>query len=119
VLRVLSRIFLTFHLAFHLCFFSAAIGFSIYGGSGTTPRAEETGFALWNLQTDSPIWLGDFGRSIVGVMDIEAAGEGLAYAIIHPCPAEVLEAQLVLLDSGAKRYAALPDSIPSSAGHWR
>jgi hypothetical protein len=90
-----------------------AIGFSIYGGSGTMPRAKKTGFALWEPQTDKPVWLGDFGLSIIGVMDIETAGEGLAYAIIHPCPADVLEAQLVLVDFRSRqiRSSARLDSV--------
>jgi hypothetical protein len=75
-----------------------ALGFSIYGGSGTTPRAAKAGFALWDPAADRLVWKGDLGLDIVGVMDIEDAGNGLAYAIVHSQPENVLTAELMLLD---------------------
>jgi len=75
-----------------------AVGFTVFGGSGTDPRAEHTGFALWDPLNDTLVWRGDLGIPIVGVMDLEYAGDGLAYAIVHPCPMDILEARLLLLD---------------------
>ena len=75
-----------------------AVGFSIYGGSGTSPRAERTGFVLWDPVQDRETWRGDCGLEIVGVMDMEYAGDGLVYAIVHTRPAHVLIAHLLLLD---------------------
>ena len=80
-----------------------AVGFSIYGGSGTEPRAGRTGLVLWDPQTDREVWRGDCGIEIVGVMDLEYAGSGLVYAIVHPRPPEVLHALLLLLDLPAGR----------------
>lgn len=74
------------------------VGFSIYAGSGTEPKAVRTGFAAWDPVADRETWRGDFGLNLVGVMDVEYAGGTLAYAIVHPNPADVLYAKLVLLD---------------------
>lgn len=75
-----------------------AIGFSKYGGSGTIPKAEKAGFALWDPHADQAVWTGDLGLDIVGVMDMEDAGNGLAYAIVHCLPEDQLVAHLMLLD---------------------
>jgi len=75
-----------------------ALGFSIYGGSGTVPRTSKAGFALWDPAADKLVWRGDLGMEIVGVMDIEDAGNGMVYAIVHAQPENVLKAELMLLD---------------------
>jgi len=75
-----------------------AMGFSIYGGSGTIPKAAKAGFALWDPKTDTRVWTGDLGLDVLGVMDIEDAGDGLVYAIVHCLPEEVLVTELMLLD---------------------
>ncbi len=80
-----------------------AIGFSCYGGSGTVPKAAAAGFALWEPRTDRLVWRGDLGLRIVGVMDIEDAGNGLCYAIVHSHPETVLKAELMLLDLPNRR----------------
>jgi hypothetical protein len=74
------------------------IGFCIYGGSGTVPRADRAGFALWDPVADRKVWVGDLGMHIIGVMDVESAGNGLAYAIVHPAPETTLKAELMLID---------------------
>lgn len=74
------------------------MGFSIYGGSGTRPRARTTGLMAWDPQADREAWRGDLGLEAVGIMDVHAMGRGLVYAIIHPYPDTVLHADLVLLD---------------------
>lgn len=86
-----------------------AIGFSYYGGSGTTPRAEKAGLALWDPQADALVWAGDLGLDIVGVMDIEDAGNGLAYAIVHCVPEDALKAELMLLDLREQRIVGRLD----------
>ena len=75
-----------------------AIGFSKYGGSGTIPKTDKAGFALWHPHEDRLVWKGDLGLDIVGVMDIEDAGNGLAYAIVHCLPEDDLTAHLMLVD---------------------
>jgi hypothetical protein len=80
-----------------------ALGFSRYGGSGTTPRAEKAGFALWDPHADALVWTGDLGLDIVGVMDIEDAGDGLVYAVVHCLPDDVLDAELMLLNLADER----------------
>lgn len=79
------------------------VGFCIYGGSGTAPRATRAGFALWDPREDLALWTGDLGVHIIGVMDLEDAGNGLAYAIVHPAPESVLRAELMLIDFRQKR----------------
>lgn len=74
------------------------LGFCIYGGSGTQPRARTTGFALWDPNRDALVWTGDLGLEIVGVMDVHGIGNGLAYAIVHPYPDTVLHAWLILFN---------------------
>lgn len=74
------------------------VGFCIYGGSGTEPRAETTGLVMWDPVEDREAWRGDVGLKIIGVMDLEYAGGGLVYAVVHPAPADVLIADLMLLD---------------------
>lgn len=86
-----------------------AIGFSKYGGSGTIPKVEKAGFALWDPNADKLVWKGDLGLDIVGIMDIEDAGNGLAYAIVHCCPEEVLKAELMLLDLPRQRIISRMD----------
>ena len=86
-----------------------AIGFSMYGGSGTSPRTDKAGFALWDPNADRLVWKGDLGLDIVGVMDIEDAGSGLAYAIVHCCPEHVLKAELMLLDLRGERIVSRID----------
>lgn len=75
-----------------------AIGLSMYGGSGTVPRALKGGFALWDPNKDESVWTGDLGLDLVGVMDIEDAGDGLCYAITHANPETALNAELMFLD---------------------
>ena len=75
-----------------------AMGFSMYGGSGTIPRAEKAGFALWDPNKDELVWKGDLALDLVGVMDIEDAGNGMCYAITHSHPENILHAELMLLD---------------------
>ncbi|NLL82795.1 MAG: hypothetical protein GX230_00965 [Lentisphaerae bacterium] len=75
-----------------------ALGFIIYGGSGTTPKVDNAGFAVWDPIEDKLVWSGDLGLKLVGVMDLENCGDGLAYAIIHPQPESVLQADLLLID---------------------
>jgi len=79
------------------------VGFSIDGGSGTTPKAKRTGFVLWDPDGDREVWRGDCGLDIIGVMDLEYAGDGLVYAIVHTAPAHVLIAHLLLLDLPGNR----------------
>ncbi len=74
------------------------IGFSIYGGSGTTPRVKTTGFMAWDPHRDCEVWRGDLGLNCIGSMDLEAVGNGLVYAIVHPYPDTVLQADLVLME---------------------
>jgi hypothetical protein len=96
-----------------------AVGFTIYGGSGTDPRAERTGFALWDPEKDELVWRGDLGLSLVGVMDMEYAGNGLVYAIVHPTPSNVLDAYLLLADLPNNRIVAQSKSATSPAGPSR
>jgi len=86
-----------------------AIGCSKYGGSGTVPRAETAGFILWDPQADALVWTGDLGLDIVGVMDIEAAGGDLVYAIVHCLPEDQAVAHLMLLDLPGQRIVARLD----------
>lgn len=86
-----------------------AIGFSKYGGSGTIPKVEKAGLALWEPNADEFVWAGDLGLDIVGVMDLEDAGDGLAYAIVHCLPEDVLAAHLMLLDLPRQRIVARLD----------
>jgi streptogramin lyase len=58
------------------------VGFAIEGGTGTQPKAEKAGLALWNPNMDAEVWQGDFGLSINSVEDVCAVGNGLAYAVI-------------------------------------
>lgn len=74
-----------------------AVGFTIYGGTEPKPGLS-CGFALWDVERDQLAWKGDLGLPLVGVMDLEYASNGLVYAIVHPCPNEVLDARLLLLD---------------------
>lgn len=74
------------------------MGFSIYGGSGTTPRVKTTGFMAWDPHRDREVWRGDLGFEIIGAMDVQSIGNGLVYAIIHPYPDTVLHAELVLME---------------------
>ncbi len=86
-----------------------AIGFSIYGGSGTTPRVDRAGLALWNPREDKEVWKGDLGLRIVGIMDVQAAGDGLLYAIVHQQPETELKAELMLLDLPNERIVSRVD----------
>lgn len=74
------------------------MGFSIYGGCGTAPKAESVGWMAWDPNKDCEVWRGDFGLRCVGSMDVHAIGGGLVYAIAHPLPASVLRAELLLLE---------------------
>lgn len=83
-----------------------ALGYSIYGGSGTTPRATRAGFALWDPHKDAELWRGDLGMDLVGVLDLEYLGDGMVYAIAHPNPPEVLVAELLLMDMANQRIVS-------------
>jgi len=82
-----------------------AVGFTVDGGSGTTPRAERAGFALWDPNADSLVWKGDLGLAVRGVMDLCDAGQGLTYAIAHLAGDE-LHAELLLLDLPGRRIVS-------------
>jgi len=92
-----------------------AVGFTIYGGTEPKPGIS-CGFALWDVYRDALVWKGDLGLPLVGVMDLEYAGNGLVYAIAHPCPNEVLDARLLLLDLPNARIV---DNVSlSAAAGW-
>ncbi len=92
------------------------VGFCIYGGSGTNPKARRAGFALWDPRADREVWQGDLGMDVIGVMDLEDAGNGLAYAIVHPAPETVLQADLMLIDFANRRIV---DRAPlASVAGW-
>jgi hypothetical protein len=74
------------------------MGFSIYGGSGTTPRVKTVGFMAWDPNRDCEVWRGDLGLNAIGSMDVHAIGNGQVYAIVHPYPDSVLHADLVLME---------------------
>lgn len=74
------------------------MGFSIYGGSGTTPRVKTVGFMAWDPHRDREVWRGDLGLKNIGSMDVHAIGQGRVYAIVHPYPDSVLDAELVLME---------------------
>jgi hypothetical protein len=92
------------------------IGFSIYGGSGTVPRARQAGLALWDPHADREVWQGDLGLPTIGVMDLEYAGADRAYALIHPVPENLLAADLVLIDLDRRQIV---DRAPlAGIGGW-
>lgn len=92
------------------------VGSCIYGGSGTVPRVSRAGLAVWDPEQDCAVSSTDLGLHIIGVMDLEAAGEGLAYAIIHVAPETVLHAELVLFDPQTGRIVAQTNL--SEAADW-
>jgi len=71
-------------------------GFSVYGGSGTQPRATQGGFVLWDPDTDREVWRGDLDLSIHSVVDLCATGSALAFALIISADQE--NHSLALLD---------------------
>ncbi|MFH1477239.1 MAG: hypothetical protein ABIH24_07095 [Verrucomicrobiota bacterium] len=77
------------------------VGLAVFGGSGTVPRAEHGGFALWDPDNDGEVWKGEMGLDIFSVIGLCDAGGGLAYALIIEGARAVVEKQvhaLVLLD---------------------
>lgn len=58
------------------------VGFAIEGGTGTQPRAERAGLALWGPHRDCAVWTGDFGLNIHTVFDLFPIGQGRLYAVI-------------------------------------
>ena len=71
-------------------------GIAVYGGSGTQPRAAQGGVVLWDPEADTEVWRGDLGLSIYSVVDLCAAGDALAYALI--VSADQTTHSLALLD---------------------
>lgn len=60
------------------------VGTSIAGGSGTRERILRTSFVLWDPQADRFDRTPDFGiEGLVGVPALAAAGDDMAYAIVH------------------------------------
>ena len=77
------------------------VGFAVEGGTGTQPRAERAGLALWDPARDCEVWTGDLGLSIHTVFDLLAIGEGRVYAVILLNGAEE-RPTLFLLDMAKK-----------------
>lgn len=91
-------------------------GFCIHGGSGTVPKAERAGLVFWDPVRDCEKGRGDLGLPVIGVMDLEYAGQGLAYAIIHVAPESALDARLVLFDPATGRL--VKQAALSAAAGW-
>lgn len=73
------------------------VGLAVLGGSGTVPRADNGGFALWDPHQDRSVWTGDLELDIYCVMGLCDAGSGLAYALILSGDRFVGEKQVPLL----------------------
>jgi hypothetical protein len=94
---------------------SLVVGFCIHGGSGTRPKAERAGLVFWNPEQDQERERTDLGLEIIGVMDLEYAGQGLAYAVVHVAPENALDAKLVLFDTLRHRIVSQAD-LSAEAG---
>ena len=92
------------------------VGTCIYGGSGTRPRVERAALAIWDPDRDVAVSRTDLGLHIIGVMDLEYAGDGLAYAIIHVAPEQGRHAELVLFEPATGRIVARAEL--SAAAGW-
>jgi len=77
------------------------VGTSIEGGSGTTPKATEAAFVIWDVHADQAVRTTTFGeRFIHGIPDLLYVGNGLMYAIViyqRPTSTEV-SAELLLIN---------------------
>lgn len=57
------------------------VGLSIEGGTGTTPKAKEAGFVLWDPRKSKAVWSGTLGLDhLDAVVDICRAEDGSVYA---------------------------------------
>lgn len=86
-----------------------AVGFSIYGGSGTQPKATSAGFACWDADSDCAVWVDDLGLAPVGVMDLIEEEDGVAVAVVHCPPENERNVWLMRIDFLHKRIL---ESIP-------
>jgi len=82
-----------------------AVGFTVAAGSGTTPRAESTGLALWDPEKDEPVWKGDLGLPVESVVDLWDAGDDLALAMVY-LVGEGPHFELMLLDLPNERVVS-------------
>jgi hypothetical protein len=61
-----------------------AVGTSVYGGSGTTPKVSEVSLLLWDYATEQKVWEGSLPARKVSVWNaLLAADDGLLYGTVR------------------------------------
>ena len=90
------------------------VGITAEGGTGTSPKARNGAFVLWDPISDRPLYAGDFGiKNISDVVALTPAGDGRVYTLLGHTryTAKILGAaagpmRLALVDPAARKVIA-------------